>query len=418
MRSSRCSPAGCPRAAATAWSPASAGCWTPSSAFRFDEEALGLLRRHGSSTRPRWSGWPATASPGDVWGYAEGEPTSPTPRCSRSRRTFAEAVLLETLLLSVSTTTPRSPPPRRRMTWAAGDRPCSRWARGAPTRRPRWPPPARRTSPASPRPATSRPARATASHHRHQRARFTLLHDDERDAFAAQVAALGAGTTLLVDTYDVAEAVRLAVEVAGTGLGAVRIDSGDLAAQARQVRAQLDALGATATRIVVTGDLDEHAIARSPSAGRHLRRRHHAGRRRGHPTCGLRLQAGGPRGRRRRAGPGGQAHPGKARSAAASRARRADQPDGSADGRGPGVGAPPPRRRRTSGCCVPAGRAAATSSTARAAGRGPRPSTMRPGRAAGDALAALARRAGAPDRGAPARHSRARSPEEAPMKRA
>ncbi|MFE2340913.1 nicotinate phosphoribosyltransferase, partial [Streptomyces sp. NPDC059431] len=90
---------------------------------------------------------------------------------------------------------------------------------------------------------------------------FTLLHDDERGAFTAQVASLGSGTTLLVDTYDVAEAVRTAVEVAGTGLGAVRIDSGDLLLVAHRVRQQLDELGATATKIVVTSDLDEYAIA-------------------------------------------------------------------------------------------------------------------------------------------------------------
>jgi nicotinate phosphoribosyltransferase len=90
---------------------------------------------------------------------------------------------------------------------------------------------------------------------------FTLLHDDERAAFEAQVATLGAGTTLLVDTYDVTEGVRTAVEVAGPRLGAVRLDSGDLLEQAHQVRAQLDALGATSTRIVVTSDLDEYQIA-------------------------------------------------------------------------------------------------------------------------------------------------------------
>ncbi|MCY7287681.1 MAG: nicotinate phosphoribosyltransferase, partial [Cryobacterium sp.] len=90
---------------------------------------------------------------------------------------------------------------------------------------------------------------------------FILLHDSERAAFEAQVASLGPGTTLLVDTYDVAAAVSLAVEVAGTGLGAVRLDSGDLLVQAREVRAQLDALEAKETRIIVTSDLDEHAIA-------------------------------------------------------------------------------------------------------------------------------------------------------------
>jgi nicotinate phosphoribosyltransferase len=87
------------------------------------------------------------------------------------------------------------------------------------------------------------------------------VHDTERDAFQAQVAALGKGTTLLVDTYDVAEAVRIAVEVAGTDLGAVRLDSGDLLWMAHRVRKQLDELGASGTRIVVTSDLDEYAIA-------------------------------------------------------------------------------------------------------------------------------------------------------------
>src|SRR6185437_9915650 len=95
---------------------------------------------------------------------------------------------------------------------------------------------------------------------------FTLLYDgrsgpDEPAAFAAQVAALGAGTTLLVDTYDVTTGVANAVAAAGTALGAVRIDSGELGVLARQVREQLDELGATRTRIVVSGDLDEFSIA-------------------------------------------------------------------------------------------------------------------------------------------------------------
>jgi nicotinate phosphoribosyltransferase len=90
---------------------------------------------------------------------------------------------------------------------------------------------------------------------------FTLAHADEKTAFAAQVASLGRGTTLLVDTYDVLEGVRTAVEVAGPELGAVRIDSGDLASLAVEVRGLLDELGATDTRIVVTSDLNEFAIA-------------------------------------------------------------------------------------------------------------------------------------------------------------
>ena len=90
---------------------------------------------------------------------------------------------------------------------------------------------------------------------------FTLLHDTEEDAFRAQVEALGPGTTLLVDTFDVERAIERAVRVAGPELGAVRLDSGDLPSLVRKVRAQLDSLGATKTRITVTNDLDEFTIA-------------------------------------------------------------------------------------------------------------------------------------------------------------
>jgi nicotinate phosphoribosyltransferase len=117
---------------------------------------------------------------------------------------------------------------------------------------------------------------------------FTLLHDTEREAFTAQVRSLGKGTTLLVDTFDVEEAVRLAVEIAGPDLGAVRIDSGDLGLLAVQVRELLDRLGATGTRIVVTSDLDEYAIASLgavPVDGYGVGTSLVTGS--GHPTCGF-----------------------------------------------------------------------------------------------------------------------------------
>jgi nicotinate phosphoribosyltransferase len=99
------------------------------------------------------------------------------------------------------------------------------------------------------------PTRGTAAHS------FTLLHATEREAFAAQIAELGEATTLLVDTYDVMDAVRTGVELTEGRLGAVRLDSGDLGLLATQVRELLDSLGATRTKIVVTSDLDEFAIA-------------------------------------------------------------------------------------------------------------------------------------------------------------
>src|SRR5262249_10619226 len=63
------------------------------------------------------------------------------------------------------------------------------------------------------------------------------------------------------DRTETTAGIKAAVEVAGTGLGAIRIDSGELGVMARQAREQLDALGATKTRIIVTSDLDEFAIA-------------------------------------------------------------------------------------------------------------------------------------------------------------
>lgn len=99
------------------------------------------------------------------------------------------------------------------------------------------------------------PTAGTAAHS------FTLLHHSEEEAFEAQIAALGTDTTLLVDTYDVAEAVKKGVELTHGRLGAVRLDSGDLLTQAVDVRRLLDSLGAVNTRIIVTSDLDEYQIA-------------------------------------------------------------------------------------------------------------------------------------------------------------
>jgi nicotinate phosphoribosyltransferase len=95
---------------------------------------------------------------------------------------------------------------------------------------------------------------------------FVLAHDDEASAFDAQLAVMGPSTTLLVDTYDIATGIDHATARAGTGLGGIRIDSGELGEGARRARAQLDAAGASGTRIVVSGDLDEFAIERLADA--------------------------------------------------------------------------------------------------------------------------------------------------------
>lgn len=230
--------------------------------FRFDAGVLAFLREQGIVDEPtlQWLG--NYRFSGDIWGYPEGEVYFPGSPILRVEGSFAECVLLETVILSILNHDSAIAAAASRMSGAAGGRRLIEMG-------------ARRThelaAVASARAAyvggfdsTSDlaagfrygiPTVGTSAH------AFTLLHDSERDAFQAQVETLGRGTTLLVDTYDVTEAVRTAVEVAGTELGAVRIDSGDLLLVAHRVRAQLDELGATNTKIVVTSDLDEYAIA-------------------------------------------------------------------------------------------------------------------------------------------------------------
>ena len=204
---------------------------------------------------------------GDIWGYAEGDAYFPNSPILIVESTFAEACILETYILSVLNHDSAIASAASRMTSAAGNRPCIEMG-------------SRRTQEESATAAARAAVIAgfastsnleagrrygiktvgTAAHS------FTLLHDTEREAFEAQIAAFGPGTSLLVDTYDVETAVRTAVELAGDKLGAVRLDSGDLIAQAQWVRQLLDDLGNVNTRIVVTSDLDEFAIAALQSA--------------------------------------------------------------------------------------------------------------------------------------------------------
>ena len=235
--------------------------------FRFGDEELAFLDQQQVVAADTLAWLADYRFAGDVWGYAEGETYFPGSPLLVVEGTFADSVVLETLALSIYNHDSAIAAAASRMVHAAAGRPLIEMG-------------TRRTHEASALAAarsaylvgfesTSNleagrrfgiPTRGTSSH------AFTLLHDSEAAAFASQVAALGSGTTVLVDTYDVPTAVADAVRIAGVGLGAVRIDSGDLADECHRVRAQLDALGATGARIVVTGDLDEYAIAALASA--------------------------------------------------------------------------------------------------------------------------------------------------------
>ncbi|ACY99405.1 nicotinate phosphoribosyltransferase [Thermomonospora curvata] len=230
--------------------------------FRFGERELEFLTSRGvvdESTAQWLAGYRFS---GDIHGYPEGECYFPGSPILTVEAPFGEAVLLETLVLSVLNHDSAIASAASRMVNAAGGRPLiemgsrrTHEAAGVAAARAAYVAGFATTSNLEAGRRYGIPTAGTSAH------AFTLLHDSERHAFQSQLESLGEGTTLLVDTYDVERAVRTAVELAGPRLGAVRIDSGDLAVAAGRVRALLDSLGARDTRIVVTGDLDEHGIA-------------------------------------------------------------------------------------------------------------------------------------------------------------
>ncbi len=230
--------------------------------FRFDPPVLDFLEREDVVDGPTLEWLAGYRFTGDVWGYPEGEVYFPGSPILRVEGSFAEAVLLETVILSILNHDSAIAAAASRMAVAAGGRPLMEM--GARRAHELAAVAASRAAYIGGFASSSNlaagfryhlPTIGTSAH------AFTLLHDTEKDAFTAQVESLGRSTTLLVDTYDLTAAVRTAVEVAGPELGAVRIDSGDLLLAAHRVRQQLDDLGAKDTRIVVTSDLDEYAIA-------------------------------------------------------------------------------------------------------------------------------------------------------------
>jgi len=257
--------------------------------FCFGEEEIDFLRREQVVDEPTLQWLTDYRFTGDIWGYPEGEVYFPYSPLVIVESTFAEAVLLETLLLSIYNHDSAIASAASRMTWTAGERPCIEMGSrrtheeaAVAAARAAYVAGFASSSNLEARRRHGVPTTGTSAHS------FTLLHDTETEAFRAQVSALGVGTTLLVDTYDIAEAVRIGVEVAGAELGAVRLDSGDLGVLAHRVRAQLDELGATHTRIVVTSDLDEFAIAAlnaAPVDGYGVGTQVVVGS--GHPTCGF-----------------------------------------------------------------------------------------------------------------------------------
>ena len=239
------------------------------SRFRFDPETVDHLIATGVVQEGEMADWLRRYRfSGDVTGYAEGELFFPYSPVITVTGTFAECVVLETVILSVLNHDCAVASAAARMADAAGGRLLIEGG-------------SRRTDPESAVAAaragfvggfdtTSNleagrrhgiPTGGTTAH------AFVLAHESEEAAFAAQRETLGVGSTYLVDTYDVMEGIRCAVEVVGPDIGAVRIDSGDLLGDSVAARELLDSLGAADCRIVVSSDLDEFRVAELEAAG-------------------------------------------------------------------------------------------------------------------------------------------------------
>jgi len=237
--------------------------------FRFSDEVIDHLVSSEVVSRGPMTDWLADYRfRGDVTGYADGELFFPYSPVLTVEGHFADCVVLETVLLSVLNHDCAVASAAARVTDAANGH---KLIDGG----------SRRTDPdaaiASARAAhiggfdtTSNleagrrygiPTGGTTAH------AFILAHATEKLAFQAQLRAMGEGSTYLVDTFDVEQGIRNAVEVVGPRIGAVRIDSGDLLDDARRARKLLDDLGADECQIVVSSDLDEYRVTELEAAG-------------------------------------------------------------------------------------------------------------------------------------------------------
>jgi nicotinate phosphoribosyltransferase len=103
------------------------------------------------------------------------------------------------------------------------------------------------------------PTTGTMAHH------FVMAYgpDQEQIAFEDFLSYYPQKHALLIDTYDIANGLRnaqAASEETGIALNAVRLDSDDLGYWSRVCRDHLDGVGQQQCKIIVSNDLDEHAI--------------------------------------------------------------------------------------------------------------------------------------------------------------
>lgn len=229
--------------------------------FRFGDDELRFLQERGFLDHSTLDWLADYRFRGRIDGYRDGEIFFPHSPILTVESTFGEALVLETVLLSILNHDCAVAAAAARMSIAAGDRTTIEGG-------------GRRTHEEAAVAAalaayvagidlTSNleagrrfdlPTAGTTMH------AFTLAHRSEAEAFRVQTEYFGPGGTYLVDTFDTPEGIRRAVEAAGPDIGGIRIDSGDHAAAARDARRLLDELGARDAAITVSGDLDEYRL--------------------------------------------------------------------------------------------------------------------------------------------------------------
>src|SRR6185437_11421746 len=240
--------------------------------FRYDVEDIAFLQQIRDYDPEFLTHLKNLRFTGEILAMPEGSIAFPNEPLLRVTAPFDEALLLESGLLQAINLATLIATKASRVTYAARGKPVAEFS----LRRAQDPFVATRSSRIGGCFSTSflgaayrfrLPSTGTVPH------ALIQLFDSEREAFEA-IADTYNRYTLLLDTYDPRAAIHTAVEVAhsardrlGHVLAAVRLDSGDLASDARYVRDVLDRGGLHEVRIAASGDLDEFLITEPLDAG-------------------------------------------------------------------------------------------------------------------------------------------------------
>jgi nicotinate phosphoribosyltransferase len=237
----------------------------------FDDDAVGFLAGLGLFEEVFLERLRSLRFSGDVWAVSEGEVVFAGEPILRVTAPLVEAQLVETFLLATIGFQTMVASKAARVAIAAGGRPFADFS----SRRDHGPDAALKAARAAyvgGAASTSNvlagrlfdiPLSGTMAH------AYVMAFADEREAFRRFATAFPGRAVLLVDTYDTRRGAERVVEVAREGhrIAGVRLDSGDLGALARDVRAILDAGGVHDVQVLASGDLDEHRVRELVDAG-------------------------------------------------------------------------------------------------------------------------------------------------------